>query len=332
MFQIKWKGGTTGQVIGSIGQDLKLKVWQEDIRHARNTGRLFKNVFSVSSGNLVIYASLDFKVMDNDTVMAAVTRDGLLTLYEPVKAEAFDDWKDVDQFWVDGEPIPRGTETSFKVSFQQHNGPTITAIACGLAYNTMSCAVACMEVVRLFRVVREDMVYQFQPHFAELRGGQGLIRDLTWCPIAWLDYDLVATSKGDGYVRFYSVYSWVSNKQEDPKSPQATSFGKTAAKRSTASGITAGLTGASLGPGPRNSRESEQVKHEVILDEEVKHDGVWPIRWIPNCTYCHRADQVKLTMLVAKTLVTAGGQANLKIWKRSIDGRWREFAESELEE
>ena len=319
-------------MIGSIGQDLRLKVWQEDTRHAKNTGRLFKNVFSASSGNLVIYASLDFKVMDNDTVMAAVTRDGLLTLYEPLKAEDFGDWKEVDQFWVDGEPLPRGTETSFKVSFQQHSGPTSTAIACGLAYNTISCAVACMEVVKLYRVVREDMIYQFQPHFAELRGGQGLVRDLAWCAVAWLDYDLVATSKSDGYIRFYSISSRTPIKQEDPKSLQASSFGKTPAKRSTASGITAGLAGASLGPTSRNSIESEQVKHEVILDEEIKHSGVWPIKWIPNCTYCYYLLKVRLTVLVAKTLVSASVQGNLKIWKKSIDGEWKEFAESELEE
>ena len=224
--------------------------------------------------------------MRNDTVMAAVTRDGLLTLYEPVKAEAFDDWKDVDQFWVGGEPLPRGIETSFKVSFQQNNGPTSTAIACGLAYDTISCAVACMETVKLYRVVREDMIYRFQPHFAELKDGQGLVRDLAWCPIAWLDHDLVATSKGDGYIRFYNVSSRVPNKEEDPKYLiQVSSFGKAPPKKSTASGITTGLAEALQGQGSRNSLEIEQVKHEVTLDEEVKHDGVWPIRWIPNCTF-----------------------------------------------
>ena len=272
-----------GQVIGSIGQDLKLKVWQEDQKHSKNTGRLFKNVFSVSSGNLVIYASLDFKVIENDTLMAAVTRDGLLTCYEPIKAEAFDDWKDVDQFWVDGEPLPRGTETSFKVSFQQHNGPTSTVLASGLPQNTISCAVACMEIVKLFRVVREGMSYQFQPHFAELRGGQGLIRDLAWCPIAWLDRDLVAASKGDNYIRFYSISFRDMKDIEEPKLLLGSQLAKLPAKKSMASGITAGLTGASMGPGSQSSLDIGQVTHEVVLIEELKHAGVWPIRWVPNC-------------------------------------------------
>ena len=217
--------------------------------------------------------------------MAAITRDGLLTCYEPVKAEAFDDWKDVDQFWVDGEALPRGTETSFKVSFQQHNGPTSTVMTSGLPHNTISCAVACMEIVKLFRVVREGMSYQFQPHFAELKGGQGMIRDLAWCPISWLDHDLVAASKGDGYIRFYSISSWGTNDIEDPKSLLASPLAKQPAKRSTTSGITAGLAGVSLGQGLRSSMETGQVSHEVVSIEEVKHDGVWPIRWIPNCEY-----------------------------------------------
>ena len=46
--------------------------------------------------------------------------------------------------------------------------------------------------------------------------------------------------------------------------------------------------------------------------------------------FFHWVDHLGLILHVAKTLVSAGGQANLKIWKQSIDGTWKEFAESEL--
>ncbi|MCJ1307017.1 epoxide hydrolase, soluble (sEH) [Agyrium rufum] len=315
---VRWKPGPATAVIGSIGQDLKLKIWGEDMRHAPNSGRRFRNIFAVSSGNEVMFVGLDFRVMDYECLLAAVTRDGLLSLFEPVKPEVYSDWKEVDQFWVTGESVPRGTESSFALCWQQCVGESVSLVKEGGMRGTVSCALASMDVVKLYRVSKEDGIYRFQSPFAELTipGGNAkelLVRDVAWCPVSWLDYELVAMSSSDGYVRFFEVHTQVNSESEVTR----TVAPRQQNKRGTASGITAGLAGVGLGnaAAARVSPESGNISREVILVDTVRHDGVWHIKWMPN----------------SQTLVSSGGSVTLRIWKKAVDGHWKEFASSEMD-
>lgn len=43
--QATWNGPFTGQHIGSVGEDMKFKIWQEDVTQPPNSGRRFRPIF-----------------------------------------------------------------------------------------------------------------------------------------------------------------------------------------------------------------------------------------------------------------------------------------------
>ena len=276
-------------MIGSVGQDLKLKIWQEDDSQALNNGRRFRNIFTQSAAHQVSYVSLDFKNIRYETFLALITRDGLLSLLEPIRSDFFDDWKEIDQFWVCGERIGRGIETSFKVSFQQSERPNYNAVAAGLDERALSLSVAAMDVVKLYRLVKpEDGTYHFLPPVAELTGVPGLVRDVAWSPAPWMIYDLIATTGNDGYLRIYEVSTLHTPEIDDEITTSKVSEDPlphvpipSIAQPRVPSGISAGLALTSRGlSNVRPDASSSQVPHEWRLIEEIKHEGVWKVEFI----------------------------------------------------
>ncbi|MCJ1353242.1 MAG: epoxide hydrolase, soluble (sEH) [Icmadophila ericetorum] len=368
VLDVKWNGATVGQIIGSIGQDLKLKIWQEDPSQPHSSGRCFPEIFSQSSPNLVLYVSIDFKNIRHETVLALVTRDGMLSLHEPRKSDIFDDWIQADLIWVCGDRMPRGRETSFRVSFQQSQRPNITAVLSGLDEKALSLAVVGMDTVKIFRIAKPDddsSSYRFHNPVTEItipRNTQGsLIRDVAWSPAIWLTYDLIATASSDGYLRLYEITVPVTSGQTRSRSkagdnnpqqaltsamksamataptmsPFPTSNGKSLVHRSPHSGITSGLhasttTTPTPGPGggppsvglPGTSAlarlsetsayaQSTQIPHNVSLVQEIRQEGVWKVEWLRN----------------GATLVSTGDEGRVCLWRRGIEGVWREFAD-----
>ena len=274
-----------GSILASIGEDLKLKIWREETSQAPLSGRRFKNIFTQSSAHQVIYTSLDFKTIQRETFLAVITRDGLLSLLEPTKADRYDDWKEIDQFWACGQRIARGMETSFKVVFQQAERPNYNAVAAGVDPNALSVAIAAMDAVKIYRVLKpEDGAYRFESPVAELTSTEGLIRDVAWSPEVWRVHDLIATASCDGFVRIYKVFTHQTrpelrsvslNKGIQPSSNAHTN------QRGTPSGIGAGLAGTSrTASGGRVDSSFGQVPHDCELIEELRHDGVWRVEWL----------------------------------------------------
>ena len=286
---MKWIQAALGQILASIGEDLQLKVWKEDPSQAPLSGRRFKNIFAQSSAHQVVYVSLDLKTIRHETFLAVITRDGLLSLLEPTKPGEFDDWKEVDHFWVCGGRIPRGEETSFKLSFQQAERPNYNAIRAGVDPRALSIAVAAIDVVKIYRVQKpEEGAYQFQSPVAELTGSDGLVRDVAWSPEASTMNDLIATAASDGFVRVYEIHTPVKNRGETATSLSSKRTNPLFAangvsSRNGISGIGAGLAGASrIAPGARVDVGTGQIPHEWKLLAELKHDGVQTLRWACN--------------------------------------------------
>ena len=73
-----------GEIIGSIGEDGLLRIWQEDVLEAPLSGRRFKRIYQQPSATRVPYMSLDFKNIGTETYLAMISRDGQLTVCEPV--------------------------------------------------------------------------------------------------------------------------------------------------------------------------------------------------------------------------------------------------------
>ena len=317
-----------GQVLGSIGEDLKLKIWREDPSQVRRGGRRFSLIFSQSSGHAVVYSSLDFVNLRHDTYLAIVTRDGLLSLLEPVNPEKLDDWNEIDQVLVCGDHISRGVETSFMVAFQQTERPNRSAIAAGLSKTTLSIAVTAMTDVKIYRVGRMghngEGQYKIQYPTAELTGAEGLVRDVSWSQETFLVHDWIATASADGYIRIYEM--WMprdseTNAQQNPAAPKKTNTpgaGADEASKATTrapSGIGAGLAGASLTDSLTTSPYS-RMRHEWRLQEKIKHEGVWRVEWLRG----------------SHTIVSIGDSGRARLWKQTYDGKWAEFADFGPEE
>ena len=249
---------------------------------------MFRNIFTQSCARSVVYASLDFLNLRYETYVAIATRDGMVSLLEPVDPEKFDDWMEIDQFWVCGGPVPRGVETSFKVAFQQAERSNYMAMARGNGVETLSLAVAAMEVVKVYRLVRSGegarSRYHFLPPSAILTGSGCLIRDIAWSPESFVRHDCIATAAADGFVRFYDMFTHPAGGSNDTQSgsqrkPLASNSGaiSTRAQSHAPSGIGAGLAG-SFRADP--SSASLPVSHEWKLIDTIKHEGVWRVAWI----------------------------------------------------
>ena len=316
-----------GRVLGSIGEDLKLKIWQEDPSQAELSGRRFRCVFEMSSGYSVIYTSLDFINRRHESYLAVITRDGILSLLEPVDHLEFNDWKEIDQVLVCDERIARGVDTCFKVYFQQADGPNYIALEAGMDKTTLSIVVTAMDVVKIYRVGKtgnsEEGQYKLQQPVVELTGADGLVRDVAWSAEVYHSKDLIATAAADGYIRIYEMWT---PKDSPPPSQSASaplkktvSTGEAASKAKVQSGIGAGLAGAMAGVSLAESQAhggSGNMKHEWILVEKIKDEGVWTVKWVP----------------ATHTLVSTGDTGIARMWKKSEDGKWIEFADFGPEE
>lgn len=337
-----------GQILGSVGQDLKLKIWHEDESQATCSGHRFRNIFTQSAAHQVIYVCLDFKNIHHETLLAVITRDGLLSLLEPVRPDVFDDWKEIDQFWVSGGRMPRGGETSFKVCFQQSPFPNYQAVIAGVQANALSLVAAAMDIVKVYRLSKpEDASYHFQAPVAELTGVRGgLVRDVAWAPAAWIAHDLIATAWNDDHIRIYELSVLRKATPENlsipvraPVNLSAPANASMATYHRIPSGIGAGLAGAHRDLSDvGNDIGIGHLPHDWKLAAEIRSKGVWKVEWVSGRFYGHTFSLplIITNVPIGTTLISAGDDGQVHVWRRAKDAKWKEFAEfgrekSELE-
>ena len=281
---MKWNHGISGEIIASIGEDNKLKIWQEDVAEDENTGRRWKCAYSQSCAHAVPYNSIDFVAVRHETYLAAVTRDGLLSLLEPAVPLDFSDWKELDQFWVCGQPVERGAEVHFRVHFQHDDAPHHAAVAAGLSELALSLAVSAVNDVKIYRVLPAGYAgagpYRFQSPAAVLTGSRALVRDVAWSHVTYQSADKLAAASADGFVRVYEItYPEPAGAANPPAGGAASELGPSRAFARPQSGIGAGLAGASRSAAEPGSLEPGQVVHEWKCVAELRHEGVWKVTW-----------------------------------------------------
>ena len=343
-----------GEILASIGADLRLKIWREDPSQAPRSGRRFRLCYAQSSARGVGYASLDPAPPHpaRDAVLALATRDGLVSLLEPAGAPdaatdgdggnggssaggaGLEDWRELDQFWAcAGGAVERGRETRFRVAFQRTEEPCYGAVVAGVDARALSLCVTALDAVRVFRVVgggwAGDGPYRVQAPVAELTGARGLVRDASWAPRAWAERDWIATAAADGFVRIYELWAVPGS----AGAPEERAGREQAAGRGAArpqSGIGAGLAGASRAPGgDGGGLEPGQVAHEWKMMAEVAHEGVWKVEWIEGGkrsihSCCGLGDPL---IIPGAMLVSAGDSGTAHIWAQGQDGQWLEYAD-----
>tara|TARA_R110002003_G_scaffold193_11_gene15009 strand:- start:11997 stop:12842 length:846 start_codon:yes stop_codon:yes gene_type:complete len=258
-----------GEVVGSIGEDGRCKLWQEDVTEVPMSGNRFKLITNLASQTHAPFMSLDFKNIMQETWLALITRDGYLTV--------------LAEHWVcEDNPPQRQEEVGFKVVFHKEKLPCWTAIMAGLDRKSLSLAVAAMKDVYIFRTDKAKRFF----HVAKLEGARQIIRDLAWANGSMRGYDVLATASKDGAIRIYEVTTPSSgHASTGGTSSTATVTGaispRPGPRKNAPSGIGAGLAGASKTPD--TSHEHDQYPGRIrqtarLTDELTNHHGaVWRV-------------------------------------------------------
>lgn len=210
-----------GQIIGSIGEDQRFKIWEEDIYEPPNSGHRFKCIFTLQSPSRIPYVSFDFKTTKySGTYLALLSRDALLNIYEADEPESMSSWVLIDQFHVCTPPV-RGEETSFKVQFEPNPDPSWSVAQNhprSSRENLLSLITAGMNTVKIWRT-RSSSSRHFHLAADLSAHHRGLVRDVSWALLNTRGYDLIATTGKDGTIRIFEIHYPDSFPSEDNSNP-----------------------------------------------------------------------------------------------------------------
>ncbi|KAH9824489.1 Non-repetitive/WGA-negative nucleoporin C-terminal [Teratosphaeria destructans] len=314
---IKWNGPFVGEHIGTIGEDGLLRIWQEDKVQAVNSGKRFRKIFEQTSATGVPYMSLDFKNIGTETYLAVITRDGYLTVSEPEDHESLAAWRVMWPDYLCKTPS-RTEETGFRLSWHKEKLPAWPAVLAGLDRKSLSLAVAVGDVVRVVRTDKDRKFY----NAALLEGAKKLVRDVSWANGSMRGYDLIATASKDGFVRIYELHtpgaSSLPTTTTGPQRPADTqsAHSDSPVSRPARSGIGAGLAGGARGRRDESGAVPGAVKQDVKLAAELACHGSapWRLAWSS----------------AADLLVSSGDDGLLRMWRRSVEGKWMEAVEVDV--
>ncbi|CAI7605966.1 hypothetical protein N7533_012383 [Penicillium manginii] len=311
-----WNGPFTGQHIGSVGEDMKLKIWQEDVTQPPNSGRRFRSIFRMTAPQRHPFVSMDFRNIDLESWMAVITRDGYLMILEPTSPDSLADWQHLDQFRVCSQP-ERGEETSFKIQFHHDPSDITHTISPETDRKSLSLVVAAMDSVKIYRTDANRRFY----HAIELNGHGGLVRDISWANGSVRGYDLIASGGKDGLVRIFEICTIPTNQASQPansRKAERRQQQQSSENRATSqSGIGSAL--ASRAPPSASNRQASgdsQFRHSFkqVACIESKHLDVWQVEF----------------SFAGDSLMSAGDDGAVRFWKKSLSGEWLEFAETDM--
>jgi len=271
--QVKWNGPFVGEIVGSVGEDGLIRIWQEDVAARPGSGRRFKRIYEQPSASRVPYMSLDFKNIGTETYLAMVSRDGQLTVCEPIDHDDLSDWHILWQDYL-GHAPSRTEETGFRICWHHEKLPAWPSIVAGLDRKSLSLAVSCLDTVKVFRTDKDRKFYTA----AELTGPRTLIRDVAWSNGSMRGYDTIATASKDGKIRVYELHTVAesdSAKNADTTAGEDNAshrLSHTSVDRPLRSGIGAGLAG--VAPGSRieeDNRPGKVVQESKMVAELSGH-------------------------------------------------------------
>jgi len=224
--------------------------------------------------------SLDFKNIGTETYLAVISRDGQLTVCEPVDHDNLSEWQIMWQDYLCKTPL-RTEETSFRLCWHHEKLPAWPAVLAGLDRKSLSLAVAVMNTVKIFRTDKDRNFFTA----AEFTRTKGLIRDVVWANGSMRGFDVIAVASKDGHVRVYELHTPgsadlpTSNNAGDLTGSNQPAISTSLTTRPAKSGIGAGLAGGSRSGRNEEDGRPGKVKQEAKLVAELSaHEGaVWRV-------------------------------------------------------
>ncbi|KAF2864488.1 WD40 repeat-like protein [Piedraia hortae CBS 480.64] len=298
VMDIKWAGPYVGEIIGTVGEDGLVRLWQE---LPDKSGRRFRKIYEHVSPTDMPYMSLDFKNVGCSVFLALFTADGHLSVLEPEDGEKLTSWRSMWAEHISKAPLG-GEEAGFRLCWHAEKLPAWPAVLAGLDRKSMGVAVTAGDTVKVFRTDAERKWYLA----ATLEGAKGLVRDVSWANGSMRGFDLIATASKDGCVRIYELHT----------PGEGTLCTVTSTVQSTAmkprSGIGTGLAGGARGRRDDNADSPGAIKQEAELVAEWEtHNGApWRVTWSP----------------AGDVLVSGGDDGVVRMWKKA-NGKWLAAAE-----
>lgn len=330
----KWFHTSTGAHFVTLANDLQMRIWTEDVYQAPMSGRRFRKLATIKSEQLFPLASVDVKTIGKNTYIAVIDRQGLLSIYEPTRADEFHDWSLVDQFYVH-YPIPeRAEHTSFRVQFDPNLFPLPYQCSLSDDAEQISIAVTAMGTIKLYRsttnadaissLVSAQQSMSFSAKgtnrlklFEVLRSTNAaagtdsynlLLRDLAWCADNHLGRDLIAAASVGGSIYIYAIEAQGKSSTFDT-TKNADSLKQPIPLQANGhqSNLTSALHQSSTSTTPATDT-SMRANHPFSYTHAAKplcilpnaHMDAWSVRWD----------------LDGEVLLTSGSDGSVKVWKR----------------
>ena len=301
---------------------MKLKVWEEDLTQAEESGRRWKKIFGMTAPNRSPFVSLDFKTLKHTyTYLAAVQRDGMITVMEPNNPDSFNDWQVIDQWRIMTPPPPRGEETSFKIRFDPNT--TCVPYMQNMINDDMllSLVATSMDSVKIYRNQgstdrRFYLAVQLPTH-------PSLIRDVTWANGSIRGFDYIATGCKDGKIRIFELRTSKAgdNKYDDSETTSGTGTPQAQPTRTPQSGITTAIAGRSGQASHTRDPPTGSTSglHHTVSEIASLQSGHWEV-W-----------QTKFSF-EGDCLLTTGDDGAVRLWKQAVNGKWLEFADIDMDD
>lgn len=337
----KWFHPSTGTHFVTIGNDLSMRIWSQDISQAPGFGRRFKRATPnpIKSEQLVPFVSVDVKTIGNNTYIIVIDRQGLLSMYEPTTPDEYHDWTLVDQLYVYTPTPNRGDHTSFRARFDPNPFPLPYATSMSDDQSQLSIVVSAMNEVKLFRSTADPdiiashtsspstpgvgrsashrlllfEVLKIQPTPSPQTSPAGtLIRDVAYCPGNIRGTDMIATASIYGTV---AVYEISLQSKDSPRTNNTALPTKQNVSRPTIQQQQSNLTSA-LHPTATSSTTSVQdvsrTGHPFPYGHRITpisilqnvHTDAWSVQWDAS----------------GQILLSSGSDGTVKMWRRMMDG------------
>jgi nucleoporin SEH1 len=348
-----------GTYFASIGNDLKLHVWTEDVSQPPRQGHRFRRVATIASTARVPFVSLDVKTLYSDhitTFLAVIDRQGLLSVLEPSSPDDLREWTLLDCFNVclPGDVPGRGEETNFKVRFDPNPTPLgyINSVSDGRdELGLVACAG--MEV-KVYRSVLPSSGGEGSVGLGLGIGSTGanlntggashrlmfyeairlpvhpdLVRDVAWAPFNVRGTDRIATACRDGGVRIFElgVQEGSSRDGKHGETQAISGQGRSSLhQRQQQSSLTTAITG-------RQSQNTTSPASSQPGGSRAGHSFPY-LTTIASATQLKEAhsDVWSLTFdPQGQVLLSTGSDGTTKIWRKSVlEGKWMVFAQQDL--
>lgn len=290
--KVAWASPEFGQVIASCSYDGTLKIFEEDPRELKKSGRRWINRATITEFNGPVY-DMAFAPSHLGLKIASIDYDGIFRVHEAMDPNNLQNWtlQPPDEKLMTS-PASKSRQSAFSLSW------------CPSMFFKEFIAVAAQNQAYIYYRNGSGPFYRI----ATFPGHQVLIRSIAWAPSMGRGFQTIAIGYNDGKIEIYKV-----TKKQKPESTSSATV-----EKSGGSAIKQQLQQQSVAPAFRQL--SEQDQFELSLEKASDLEGhtkeVWKLSW--NVT--------------GTILASAGSDGTIRFWKSDYNNKFQCMAEVSAEQ